>query len=107
MDTPVPKVFVATGTGLAPIYNMICVLPDSVVRSLYFSVSTEAELFYLDKLREISHLDLHVHVTREVVAGCENGRLDIDQIVASPDTEWYFCGAPDMVIAGKEKLIAR
>lgn len=65
-DTQSPKVFIATGTGLAPIYNMLVALQGKVLKkSLYFSVSTEKELFYIDELRTLTDLDLHIHVTRE------------------------------------------
>ena len=41
-DHQSPKIFIATGTGLAPIYNMIRSLVLSSERiSLYFSVSTK------------------------------------------------------------------
>jgi NAD(P)H-flavin reductase len=63
-----PKIFIATGTGLAPIYRMIMGMDDDTRKSLYFSVSTEAELFYVDELRAIENLELHIHVTREKVA---------------------------------------
>jgi predicted ferric reductase len=66
-ETPAPKVFIATGTGLAPIYNMITTLPTEVSKSLYFTVATEAELFYIEKLRQIPNLDLHIHVSREEI----------------------------------------
>lgn len=62
-----PKVFIATGTGLAPIYCMITALPVEMSKSLYFTVSTESELFYVEKLRQIANLDLHIHVSREEI----------------------------------------
>ena len=60
-----PKIFIATGTGLAPIYNMISSIDTDVKKVLYFSVATEAELFYIEKLKQINNLELHVHITRE------------------------------------------
>lgn len=67
-----PKIFIATGTGLAPIYNMIqsLVISSKAERSLpkislYFTVATQEELFYTDRLRSIPNLDLHIHITRE------------------------------------------
>lgn len=47
---------------------MIMGMDDDTRKSLYFSVSTEAELFYVDELRAIENLELHIHVTREKVA---------------------------------------
>jgi hypothetical protein len=34
-------------------------------KSLYFSVSKKEDLFYVDNLKSIKNLDLHIHVTRE------------------------------------------
>ncbi len=113
-DTLSPKVFIATGTGLAPIYHMIHSLVGTWKEkknhpkiSLYFSVSTEAELFYIEQLRTLPNVDLHIHVTRETVAGFETWRVDIDDIEAVFDIEWYLCGNPKMVTEAKEKLAKR
>ncbi len=106
-DTSAPKIFIGTGTGLAPLYNMISSLPIDVKKSLYFSVSTGAEVFYREKLWQISNLELHIHVTRENIEWYETGRVDINTIDASPETEWYFCGNPQMVSDGKKKLTER
>lgn len=46
---------------------MISSLSEDAKKSLYFSVSTESELFYTDKLHSISNLDLHIHITRQKV----------------------------------------
>ena len=67
MKTQKPKIFIATGTGLAPIYHMIQALSPDIKKSLYFSVATEAELFYRKKLESIPDLDLHIHITREKI----------------------------------------
>lgn len=83
---------------------MLLSLSDDIQKSLYFSIATEAELFYVEKLRRIKNLDLHIHVTREEVEGYEKGRMDITSIEASRDTEWYLCGNPKMVADIKEKL---
>ncbi len=102
-----PKVFIATGTGLAPIYNMITHLPKTVKKSLFFSVATHDELFYRKELESLEHLDLKIHVTRESVIGLEIGRVDIDAIDASHDTEWYLCGNPKMVSETKRRLLEK
>lgn len=98
------KVFIATGTGLAPVYHMIRSLGPDIQKSLYFTVATKDELFYVDKLKTISNLDLHIHVSREEVEWYAHGRVDVDTIEAAPETEWYLCGNPKMVFEAKEKL---
>lgn len=66
-----PKIFIATGTGLAPIYNMILALDSKIVKTLYFTVATANDLFYTEQLRNIANLNLYICTTREEVAGCE------------------------------------
>ena len=86
---------------------MISTLADDVSKSLYFSVATEKELFYIEKLRAFKNVELHIHVTREEVGGFEKGRVDITKIEASPLTEWYLCGNPKMVADAKDILKSR
>ena len=74
---------------------------------LYFSVSTLWDLFYVEKLRAIPDLDLHIHITREYIEGFEQGRVDIDTIDAPLEAEWYFCGNEKMIAEWKEKLEKR
>jgi ferredoxin-NADP reductase/rubredoxin/DMSO/TMAO reductase YedYZ heme-binding membrane subunit len=113
-DTVSPKIFLATGTWLAPIYNMITSILASNGHntnipkiSLYFTVGTEAELFYVEKLRALENIDLHIHTTKESVEWYEYWRVDVDSIVATPETEWYLCGNPHMVTEAREKLTKR
>ncbi len=98
------KVFIATGTGLAPIYNMICSLPIDRRGTLYFSTGTTADLFYVDELKRIEWLNLHIHTTREKVLGCTYWRVDVNMIPSTPETEWYLCGSPLMVTEAVGKL---
>ena len=86
---------------------MITSLAPEMKKVLYFTVAYGNELFYLEKLRTIPNLELHVHTTKEVVDGCEYGRVDVDTISTSEDTEWYLCGNPKMVAEAREKLTQR
>jgi ferredoxin-NADP reductase/rubredoxin/DMSO/TMAO reductase YedYZ heme-binding membrane subunit len=106
-NTESPKIFIATGTGLAPIYRMIRSIPTWVEKSLYFSVATASDLFYTQELRSIPDLHLHICTTREEHVECHFGRIDVDAIEATPDTEWYLCGNPAMVKEAREKLTKR
>ena len=103
-DTAVPKIFIATGTWLAPIYAMISSLESTIHKTLYFSVATGEELFYINELKSIPNLDLHIHVTRENLDGFEKWRIDISTIEAPIDAEWYLCGNPKMITDAHEIL---
>ncbi len=106
-NTKNPKIFIATGTGLAPIFQMILSHVEDAKKTLYFSVAKTSELFYIEKLKEIKNLDLHIHVTREDGHEYEKDRVDIHSIEAIPETEFYICGSPKMVSDVKEKLKAQ
>lgn len=106
-DTKKTKIFISTGTGLAPIYNMASSLDSSIQAKLYFSVATKSDLFYEEKLKALPNIELHICTTREEVEWCEFGRVDIDTIEADNDAEWYLCGNPRMVSEAKEKLSNR
>ncbi len=86
---------------------MITSLAPAMKKVLYFTVAYENELFYLEKLRAISNLELHVHTTKEIVDGYEYGRVDVATIHTSENTEWYLCGNPKMVAEAREKLAQR
>ncbi len=86
---------------------MIRTLPENIQKSLHFSVSTQSDLFYVEELRAIKNLNLHIYVSREEVVGCNFGRINIDAIEAPLETEWYLCGNPKMVPESIEKLTHR
>jgi NAD(P)H-flavin reductase len=86
---------------------MICSLPKESKESLYFTVATETELFYAKELKRIENLDLHIHITKEKHEDHKHGRVDVDTIIATPDTEWYLCGNPRMIDEATTKLRAR
>lgn len=104
------KIFIATGTWLAPIYRMIVadnLLQNPSKKSLYFTVSTQEDLFYADELKEVKNLDLHIHISRETVEWYHTWRVDISQIEADASSEWYLCGNPKMVDDARTKLSER
>jgi NAD(P)H-flavin reductase len=53
-----------------PIYRMITSLNESgntTKKVLYFTVATQADLFYGEELKAIDNLELHIHISRESV----------------------------------------
>ncbi len=93
-----PKIFIATGTGLAPIYYM---MNNSlrISKKLFMSVATKDEIFYKNELESIENLEINYHVTREDVEWFRSGRMVSEEIIANmpKNTEFYLCGAPAMV----------
>ncbi|MDD2916652.1 MAG: hypothetical protein PHH70_02280 [Candidatus Gracilibacteria bacterium] len=91
-----PKVFIATGTGLSPIVNMMRSLPDAE-KTLLFGVQDSGSLFYTDLLQNISKLTTHIFLSREEVPGYRHGRIDCMQFEFPKGTEFYLCGNPAMI----------
>lgn len=101
-----PKVFIATGTWLAPIYNMVS-NDNSADRLLLFSVSYKQDLFYEDKVKKIKNLTYKYYISRENIDGYEFGRIDLAKFDFKPETEFYICGSPEMVKSQKEFLVSK
>ena len=103
--TALPKVFIATGTGLAPIMAMLQALPAGVPSIVLFGVRSRADLFYLDRLQQYSSAQVRVILSRpdadwQGLTGYVTDHLsDI-----SHDAEVYICGNPDMVAGVRTRL---
>jgi ferredoxin-NADP reductase/ferredoxin len=98
-DTENPKVFIATGTGLAALLSMVESRPD-VKKTLYFGQRTENELFYRERLGKIPNLDVHycLDFPEDEWTG-PRGRVT-EHFLSYPltkDTEIYTCGSDAMM----------
>jgi ferredoxin-NADP reductase/ferredoxin len=107
-DTPNPKVFVCTGTGLSPIVTMMELCPD-VQKTLYFGQRKEKDLFYLDRLSKIPNLVVHtcLDFADDDWTGLR-GRVT-EHFLNYPltrDTEVYACGS-DPMIKGLEEILRK
>lgn len=92
-----PKVFLSTGSGLAPCYHMAKSDTSWVPKQFYFSVSYAKDLFYVEEIRALGIRETHISISREEVKGFEYWRIAIDQIDFPAETEFYICGVPAMV----------
>jgi CDP-4-dehydro-6-deoxyglucose reductase len=94
-----PKIFVGTGTGLAPLLAMMEGCPD-VEKTLFFGQRKESDLFYLDRLAKIPNLDLKICLSRENEKWTGlHGRVT-DHIAKYPldrTAEVYACGNDSML----------
>jgi ferredoxin-NADP reductase len=100
--------FVAGGTGIAPIRSMIrqAVLSGQPgTRRLLYSARTPDDFAYLPELRKLARtngLDLALTATREVPARWrgDRGRITRDRLsslIATPETLCFVCGPASMV----------
>ncbi|NUJ98114.1 hypothetical protein HGA92_05010 [Candidatus Gracilibacteria bacterium] len=103
-NTSNPKVFIATGTGLAPIYSMLTNTPEKISKKLYFGVANLSDMFYGEKLKNIQNLELNLYLSREQVEGYNFGRINLENKEFDTNTEFYICGNPGVVTTTKELL---
>ncbi|MCY1181276.1 Benzoate 1,2-dioxygenase electron transfer component [compost metagenome] len=111
-----PHIFVAGGTGLAPILSMIDTLRQGGGRKppmlLSFGCATPEVLFCLDdiELRQqwLPSLEARICVDREPRDGLHHGS-PVSALregdVTSPDTVAYLCGPQPMIDAATARLI--
>jgi NAD(P)H-flavin reductase len=102
-----PLLFVAGGTGIAPIRAMIVHALGRRHRplKLLYSARTVADLAYLRELRRLARsrdLELHLHATREALAHWRGvqGRIapaHLAPLVADRSTRCFVCGPAAMV----------
>lgn len=102
------RVFIATGTGLAPIISFLeheKITPSGVPHTTLFGVRDEASLYWNDKLPESSLItlsqpsaDWHGLVGRVTA--------HVPELAAQhANAAWYLCGSPDMVKDVRAQLI--
>jgi len=108
-----PIIFMAGGTGLAPIYCHLLALAanrDPRPITLFFGVKHEENIFWIDKLKEVSnslpHFNYQIILSEPSeswtgLRGYVNDHLPNDL----PNYEYYLAGAPEMVRAITMKLV--
>jgi methane monooxygenase component C len=109
-----PKpVFVAGGTGLAPVLailrSLVSTAPTTEAR-LVFGVATESDLFCIDDLSALSqalpNLDVVTTVERPT-AGWSGavGQVTAHLVPIEAARSYYLCGPPGMISAAEELLL--
>ena len=106
-DTTNPKVFLSTGSGLAPCYRMAKEDKSWSQKRFFFSVSYAKDLFYGEEIKNLNIPETHISISREEVEGFEYGRINIDHIDFPAETEFYICWVPLMVKEFLTNLRAR
>ncbi len=101
-------VFVAAGTGIAPVLSMLRHIKNKNIRgefTLFFTNKTKDAILYQNELRQLEQDGIHVvyTITREQPEDWkgELGRIDssmIDKYVKNAgECNWYFCGPLEFV----------
>lgn len=106
-DTDVPKLFIGTGTGFAPLYFMVRALESmqSDTKSHFiFGVREQRDTFYIDELKRIQSIypnfSFELYLSRETTPGFTSGY--VTDYLKKPELvgqfqEFYICGSPAMV----------
>ena len=107
-DTPSPKVFVGTGTGLAPLIAMMERCPEAK-KTLYFGQRKEKDLFYLERMAKIPNLTVYtcLDFADDDWTGLR-GRVTehFQSYPLTRDTEIYTCGS-DPMMKGLEEILKK
>ncbi|MBF6568428.1 MAG: 2Fe-2S iron-sulfur cluster binding domain-containing protein [Candidatus Binataceae bacterium] len=116
-ESPAPHVFVAGGTGVAPIISML----DSIRRRsgvkppmlLSFGCASDSQFFYRDEveLRAAWMPQLRLRLSADRVEDPASGLVQGNPVqvltpedAADPDTVAYLCGPPPMIEAARRRL---
>lgn len=118
-DSDRPCLFIAGGSGMAPIWSMLRDMREKGVRrpvTYFFGALTQADLFYLDELRalekELDGFRFVPSLSREAPDSDWSGERGlVTDVLAQhmPDTsgyEAYLCGSPGMIDAVIKVLTA-
>jgi len=113
-----PQIFIAEGTGLAPILAMLDEIryrpgprPPML---LSFGCASEKQFFYRDELelRQWWMPELRVILSADHVDNADSGLLRATPVAAleqeritDPQTVAYLCGPPPMIEAARQRLI--
>jgi NAD(P)H-flavin reductase len=114
-DTDSDVLFVAGGTGIAPLRSMLWDMIEThpaTHLALVYSARSVDEIAYLDEFRQLAEqgrVDVRLTITRE---GPESwlgprGRIDaplVRSVVRTPDTRCILCGPPTMVSSVSDLL---
>lgn len=101
-----PKMYFATGTGIAPLYYIICDLLEkgfSQNITLIYGNRCMENLYYIDELKNLQkrylNFTLHIFLSREQKDGYEFWYIKeyINRENIENFWEFYICGNPDMV----------
>lgn len=111
-DKHVPIRMIAAGTGITPFMSMLPELDASDVQ-LFFGVRREKDIFWKEKLDQFTASYSHVAYTITLSQPSTSWRGARGRVTAhiadilntNPETHYYICGSPPMVIEMRKLLI--
>lgn len=107
-NTDNKKVFIATGTWLAPMIAMLDKVDPKIEKTVIFWVRYEEDLYYIEELKKYKNTKVIIKVSRPEENYKENKWRVTDELShIKENDEVYICGNPEMVESVKEWLINR
>ena len=109
----IPKLFIGTGTGFAPLHFQIRAMMDSDIETpllFIFGIRTRTDIFYTEELNQMKEqypmFDYQIYLSQEEIQGTIFGRVTdfITKENIAPYGEFYIYGSPAMVKDAREKL---
>ena len=109
-----PLFFICTGTGVAPfrsmLLDMLPSLPATQPVYLVFGCRTEADLLYVDEMRDLQQKfpNFHYHpvLSRSTLAGHTGYVHEVYSSLCAdhPEAFFYLCGWKDMIDEARQRL---
>lgn len=106
-NTEKEKVFIWTGTWLAPIISMLENTKDSIKKTVIFWVRNESDLFYEDILKSFKNTEVKIYLSQEKSEKYNFGRITQELKNIQQESEVYICGNPNMTEAFVEWLLSQ
>lgn len=98
-NVKIPKLFVATGTGIAPMISLMKSCPKTP-KEVLFGVRNESDIFYFNELAQIPNTAVYYTVSQPSNPKTPyKGRVTdyFDRFLEKGKKEIYLCGNPAMV----------
>ena len=106
-NTSNPKIFIGTGTGLAPLYSMISQNTFSQNNMLFWWVRTQEDLFHMDLLTTLPNTQSEFFLSQQDATPYHYGRVHTDDQQFPQNAEFYLCGNKPMVVEQMASLKSR
>lgn len=100
--------WIATGTGLAPFYSMLCSGMDGD-KKLIHGVAQLNQFYFEDELESVLNANYVRCCSQESSCDVFPGRVTkyLSEIKTFPDVKFYICGSPIMVVEVRDLLIEK
>lgn len=103
-----PACFIATGTGIAPFYSMLCSGTDQC-KLLIHGVRQENQFYFRNEITSLLGENYIRCCSGEILPDAFSGRVTdyLQSLKTLPRLKYYICGNPSMVVEVRDFLISQ